>query len=129
MTVRRASDRQIERPTFAWTPLDESADPPTGADPATEIAQLRYGLARRDTIGMAKGLLMGTTAWTPTRRSRSCAGPASQQSNTKLVKVAAELVDRHSRAPLNGTASKGDESSGRGGVGVSGQTREKIGSK
>ena len=58
MTARRASDRQIERLTFAWTPLDESADPPTGVDPATEIAQLRYGLARRDTIGMAKGLLM-----------------------------------------------------------------------
>ena len=75
---------QIERLTFTWTPLDESADPPSGLDPATEIAQLRTALAHRDTIGMAKGLLMGRydvdadAAFAILRRT-------SQHSNTKLV--------------------------------------------
>ena len=58
MTARRASDMQIERLTFTWTPLDELADPPTGLDPATEIAQLRTPLEHRDILGMAKGMLM-----------------------------------------------------------------------
>ena len=100
MTARRASDMQIERLTFTWTPLEESADPPTGPDPATEIAQLRTALAHRDTIGMAKGLLMerydvdADAAFAILRRT-------SQRSNTKLAKVAAELVDRHSATASN----------------------------
>ena len=101
MTARRASDMQIERLTFTWTPLDESADPPTGLDPpiglhpATEIAQLRTAVEHRDTIGMAKGLLMdrydvyADAAFAILRRT-------SQRSNTKLIKVATELVERHS---------------------------------
>ena len=78
---------QIERLTFTWTPLDELADPPTGLDPATEIAQLRTAVEHRDIIGMAKGLLMerydvdADAAFAILRR-------ASQRSNTKLVKMA-----------------------------------------
>ena len=96
---------QIERLTFTWTPLDELADPPTGwtrrgLDPATEIAQLRTAVEHRDTIGMAKGVLMerydvdADAAFAILRR-------ASQRSNTKLVKVATELVDRHSATASN----------------------------
>ena len=86
---------QIEVLTFTWMPLDEFADPPTGLDPATEIALLRTALAHRDTIGMAKGLLMkrydvdADVAFAILART-------SQRSNTKLVNVAAELVARHS---------------------------------
>lgn len=83
MTARRASDMQIERLTFTWTPLDELSDPPTGLDPATEIAQLRTAVEHRDTIGMAKGVLMerydvdADAAFAILRRT-------SQRSNTKL---------------------------------------------
>ena len=100
MTARRASDMQIERLTFTWTPLDELADLPTGLDPATEIAQLRTAVEHRDIIGMAKGLMMerydvdADAAFAILRR-------ASQRSNTKLVKVAAEMVDRHSATASN----------------------------
>jgi ANTAR domain len=95
LSARRAPDTQIERLTFTWTSLDGAADPPTGLDPATEIAQLRTALAHRDTIGMAKGMLM--------KRHDVDANAAfailcriSQHSNTKLATVAADLVDRHS---------------------------------
>jgi hypothetical protein len=103
---------QIERLTFTWTPLDESADPPTVVDPAAEIAQLRTALAHRDTIGMAKGLLMerhdvdADAAFAILCRT-------SQHSNTKLMKVAAELVDRHSATASN-------QSRGGTGLGVDG---------
>lgn len=110
---------QIERLTFTWTPLDESADPPTGLDPATEIAQLRTelaqlrtALAHRDTIGMAKGLVMerydvdADAAFAILCRTSQC-------SNTKLLKVAAELVDRHS-------ATASHQSRGGTGLGVDG---------
>jgi ANTAR domain len=96
MTARRASAMQIERLTFSWTPLDECADPPTGPDSVTEIAQLRAALAHRDTIGMAKGLLMerygvdADAAFEMLRRTSQC-------SNTKLATLAAEMVARHSR--------------------------------
>jgi ANTAR domain len=95
LTARRVSDIQIERLTFTWAPPNESADPPTGLAPVTEIAQLRTALAHRDTIGMAKGMLMkrqdvdADAAFAILRR-------ISQHSNTKLVTVAADLVDRHS---------------------------------
>ena len=49
---------RIDRLALAWIASDESADPPPWDGPASEIAQLRTALAHRDTIGMAKGLLM-----------------------------------------------------------------------
>ena len=57
-------------------------------------------MEHRDTIGMAKGVLMerydvdAGAAFAILRR-------ASQRSNTKLVKVATELVDRHSATASN----------------------------
>ena len=69
-------------------------------------------LAHRDTIGMAKGLLMerydvdADAAFAILRRT-------SQRSNTKLAKVAAELVDRHS-------ATASHQSRGGAGLGVDG---------
>ena len=104
MTARRASDMQIERLTFTWTPLDELAEPPTGLDPATEIAQLRTAVEHfagaprhhRDGQGRADGALRRGR-----RRGVRDPAPTSQRSNTKLVKVAAELVDRHSATAGN----------------------------
>jgi hypothetical protein len=90
---------QIERLAQVWTPLDESADPPPAPDAATEIAQLRAALAHRDTIGMAKGLLMahfGVDADAAFAILRSI----SQHSNTKLSTVCAEVVHGHSEGHL-----------------------------
>ena len=88
MTAQRTSDMQIERPERVWTP-------PTGLDPATEIAQLRAALVNRETVGMAMGLVMERYDVDPDA-AFAILRQLSQNSNTKLVMLAAEIVDRHS---------------------------------
>jgi AmiR/NasT family two-component response regulator len=62
----------------------------------TLVAQLRDGMAGRDTIGMAKGLLMAAQKITD-EAAFEAIRHASQRQNRRVRDVAADLVAEHNR--------------------------------
>lgn len=65
-----------------------------------QVATLRAALDSRDTIGMAKGILMAREKCTPEEAFRMLTR-ASQRENRKLAQIAAELVASNAQRAMS----------------------------
>ncbi|MGW4914481.1 ANTAR domain-containing protein [Streptomyces sp. NPDC004270] len=82
-----------------------NAPPPVdghGIDIRTEVVQLRRALQTRDTIDLARGILMAAFVLTP-EEAWSVLVTTSQNTNTKLHLTARQLVDSIRGGPLPAT--------------------------
>ncbi|WP_234532383.1 anti-sigma factor antagonist [Streptomyces shenzhenensis] len=70
-----------------------------GTDLRAEVVQLRRALQTRDTIDLARGILMATFVLTP-EEAWSVLVATSQNTNTKLHRTAGQLVDSIRGGPL-----------------------------
>ena len=88
--------------------VDDAADaePPSSQpdapepDPHVEVAQLRRAMQTRDTIDLARGIIMAAFALTP-EEAWDALVMTSQNTNTKLHRVAQRLVDSVTGDPLS----------------------------
>jgi anti-anti-sigma factor len=81
---------------------DANARPPAdghATDIRAEVIQLRRALQTRDTIDLARGILMAVFVLTP-EEAWSVLVTTSQNTNTKLHRTARQLVDSISGGPL-----------------------------
>ncbi|WP_406432628.1 anti-sigma factor antagonist [Streptomyces sp. NBC_00631] len=86
----------------------EDARPTTGdpgADLRAEVVQLRRALQTRDTIDLARGILMAAFVLTP-EEAWSVLVATSQNTNTKLYRTADQLVDSIRGGPLPSSTQK-----------------------
>ncbi|MGW1668233.1 ANTAR domain-containing protein [Streptomyces sp. NPDC002324] len=72
---------------------------PRGPDPRVEIVQLRRALETRDTIDLARGILMAAFALSPDEAWHALVR-TSQNTNTKLHLTARQLVDSCTGTPV-----------------------------
>ncbi|MEH0432616.1 ANTAR domain-containing protein [Streptomyces stelliscabiei] len=70
-----------------------------GPDPRVEVVQLRRALETRDTIDLARGILMAAFALSP-EEAWNALVRTSQNTNTKLHRTARQLVDSCTGAPV-----------------------------
>ncbi|WP_181802515.1 anti-sigma factor antagonist [Streptomyces shenzhenensis] len=77
--------------------LPAAGDP--GTDLRAEVVQLRRALQTRDTIDLARGILMAAFVLTPEEAWRVLVA-TSQNTNTKLHRTAGQLVDSVRGGPL-----------------------------
>ncbi|MEU4205165.1 ANTAR domain-containing protein [Streptomyces sp. NPDC026294] len=71
----------------------------------TEVAQLRRAMQTRPVIDLARGILMATFDLTP-EASWAVLVTTSQKTNTKLHRLAQDLLDSHQGTALAGTTRK-----------------------
>ncbi|CBG75038.1 ANTAR domain-containing protein [Streptomyces sp. LBUM 1478] len=76
-----------------------TTSPHRGPDPRVEVVQLRRALETRDTIDLARGILMAAFALSPVEAWNALVR-TSQNTNTKLHRTARQLVESCTGAPV-----------------------------